>query len=248
MHKFKRGNWVAGSLLMALFAVTVSTTTVLATTTTSPNYEASETEFGAGAALDTCSGQYCAQATIGTIGGETNSQNFTASFSELPEDNEEPLLEVIIEPGESNLGKLDIDRTATRTMLLNVRSHFAGGYTVQVTGSPPSFEGYTLATPIESIASIQGTEQFGINVVANQTPKVGADPKSIPEDTPVPGVILPKYGTPNMFAYVNGDIVARTTSQSSQIRYTISMIVNVSGNTPAGHYSGDFSALVTPVF
>jgi len=85
--------------------------------------------------------------------------------------------------------------------------------------------------------------------VANTTPDVGADPVSTSgEEEPVTGVVLPKYGTPNEFAYVNGDIVAQTNTESSQIKYTVSMIVNVSGNTPAGHYSGDFSALVTPVF
>ncbi len=232
---------------MALFVVSYAPA-VLATTTTSPNYEASEAEFGAGAALETCSGQYCAQASIGSIGGETSSASFTAAFSELADDDVEPLLEVMIEPGDSNLGKLDTDRTATRTMLLHVNSHFAGGYTVQVTGDPPSYEGYTLATPVESIASIQGTEQFAINAVANTVPEVGNEPLSIPDDEPVTGVILPGYGTANMFAYSNGDVVARTDMESSKIRYTISMIVNVSGSTPAGHYSGDFSALVTPVF
>lgn len=248
MWKFKRGSWVASGLIMAIFVVT-STTSVLAETTVSPHYEASETEFGSGAALETCSGQYCAQATIGGIGGESSSQNFTASFSELPDDNQDPLLELMVEPGESNLGQLDIDRTATRTMLIHVRSHFAGGYTVQVTGNPPSFEGYTLATPIEPIASLIGTEQFALNVVANTDPKLGADPVSTEgEEQPVPGVVVTKYGTPNKFAYINGDIVAQTASESSQIRYTVSMIVNVAGTTPAGHYSGDFSAIVTPVF
>ncbi len=248
MWKIARGSWITSGLLVALFVVS-STTSVFAVTTNSPNYEASETEFGAGAALETCSGQYCASASIGAIGGESSSANFTAAFSQLTEDDDEPLLELMIEPGEANLGKLDIDRTATRTMLLHVRSHLAGGYTVQVTGNPPQFEGYSLATPIESIASLTGTEQFAINVVANNTPDVGANPMSTDgEEEPVQGIVLPKYGTPNQFAYINGDIVARTASESSQIKYTVSMIVNVSGNTPAGHYSGDFSALVTPVF
>lgn len=230
---------------MALFVV--ASPPLFATTATSPNFEASETEFGAGAALNSCSGQYCAQASIGAIGGESSSQNFTASFS-TTDDDEEPLLELIIEPGKSNLGKLDIDRTATRTMLLHVNSHNAGGYIVQVTGAPPKYNDYSLATPIESIASLQGTEQFGINVVANTSPEVGANPVMLPDETPLTGVVLPKYDMPNKFSYVDGDIVARADMQSSKIRYTISMIVNVSGNTPAGHYSGDFSALVTPDF
>ncbi len=228
--------------------VMVGTPSVLATTANSPNFEASEAEFGAGAALESCSGQYCAQATIGGIGGDdTSSQNFTASFSASDED-EEPLLEIMIEPGEADLGKLDTNRTATRTMLLHVNSHRAGGYIVQVTGAPPSFNGYSLTTPIEPIASIQGSEQFGINVTANTTPTIGADPVLLPDESATPGVVLPKYGTPNTFSYINGDVVARTNMESSKIRYTISMIVNVAGSTPAGHYSGDFSAFVTPDF
>lgn len=233
--------------MVACFAF-ATTTSVFATTSTSPNYEASETEFGAGAALETCSGQYCAHATIGAIGGESSSPNFTAAFSTLPEGDEEPLLELMIEPGEAKLGQMDIDRTATRTMLVHVRSHFAGGYTMQVTGNPPRFEDYTLASPTEPTASLQGTEQFAINAVANTVPTVGDDPKSTLDDEQALGVVLPKYGMPNMFAYSNGDTVAHSTSQSSQIRYTISMIINVAGTTPAGHYSGDFSAFITPDF
>ena len=235
---------------MAVFVASTTATTTLAVTAVSPNYEASEAEFGAGAALETCSGQYCAQATIGTLGGETSSANFTAAFSTLDENDEEPLLEVMIQPGESNLGKLDTDRTATRTMLVHVRSHFVGGYTLQIAGSSPSFNGYMLAVPIEPIASTQGSEQFAINAVANTEPQIGSDPMSTinSNDEPAPGVVLPKYSTPNLFAYRNGDTVARSTSESSQIRYTISMIVNVAGTTPAGQYSGDFSAVVTPDF
>ena len=248
MRKYSRGSYLLGGLSMALFVV-FGASHVWATTTNSPNFEASETEFGAGASLNSCSGQYCAQATIGTIGGETSSQNFTANFSQFADDDEEPKLELMIEPGESNLGKLDMDRTATRTMLLHVKSHFAGGYTVQVVGKPPVYEGYSLATPISPIASQKGTEQFALNIVANTEPQVGSNPQATPDDSnTVSGVIKPDYALPNMFKYINGDIVAQTISQSSQIRYTVSMIVNVSGDTPAGHYTGDFSAIVTPVF
>lgn len=246
MGKVKRASAVAGSLLV-VFLVAIATVPVHATTTKSQNYEASETEFGAGAAIDTCSGEYCARASIGLIGGSSSSENFSAAFGSVSEETE-PLLELFVEPGKSNLGQLDVNRTATRTMKLHVRSHLAGGYTVQVTGSPPSYEGYTLAVPIAPIGSMQGSEQFALNVVANSSPEVGDDPMLMPEETAVPDVVLSKYSAANLFAYNDGDIIARTESESSQIRYTISMIVNVSGSTPAGHYAGDFSAIVTPVF
>lgn len=247
MRRFLRGSVAAAGLGMACF-VLVWAQPVWAVTSKSPNFEVSETEFGAGAALNTCSGSYCAQATIGsTTNGEGSSANYAASFSPL-EDNSEPSLELFVEPGKSDLGQLDIDRTATRTMVLNVRSYLAGGYTVQITGTPPQFEGYTLDTPTTPTASQVGSEQFGLNIVANTSPSIGQDPISSLDDKPVPGVAMPAYSVPNMFMYSDGDVVARTLSESSQIRYTVSMIVNVGGTTPAGHYAGDFSAVVTPVF
>lgn len=234
-------------LFVALFAY-IYAQPVMATTSKSQNYEASETEFGAGAALETCSGSFCARATIGsTVAGESASANYSADFGPITDDSE-PALELIVEPGESNLGNLDMDRTATRTMILNVRSHLAGGYIVQILGNTPKYEDYHLAAPTEPTPSQKGTEQFGLNVVANTDPEVGADPRLMPADEVLRGVVLQKYSTPNLFAYTNGDPVARVDTESSQIRYTISMIVNVAGTTPAGHYSGDFSAIVTPVF
>lgn len=246
MRRRIRGSWITAGLVMACFAI-VCTQPVWAETVTSPNYEISETEFGAGAALNTCSGSYCAQATIGTPAGEGSSENYSALFSPV-DASSEPSLELFVNPGQSNLGQLDIDRTAMRTMVLNIRSHLAGGYTVQITGKAPSHEDYTLATPESPAVSVQGSEQFGLNVVANTSPAVGKDPIALPDESPIPGVVMPMYSMPNMFMYRDGDVVARTLSQSSEIRYTISMIVNVSGNTPARHYSGDYSAVVTPVF
>lgn len=250
MWKSMRSSLLGCGLVIAVLAV-LSGGVAFANTAKSPNFEAVEVEFGVGAALETCSGEYCAQATIGSMSGESSSENFTASFDTLDEDDDEPLLALIVEPGESNLGRLDIDRTATRTMKLHVRSHKAGGYIVQVIGAPPRYESYTLATPLEPVASLAGVEQFGINLVANDDPQVGQEPESTGEvidDDILKDVIAEKYGMKNKFSYINGDVVAQTSSESSQIRYTVSMIVNVAGTTPAGHYSGDFSAIVTPVF
>lgn len=248
MYEVIRESWITIGLLV-VFSAILMVSPVLANTSSSNNYEASEAQFGAGAALETCSGEYCARATIGQIGGEdTSSESYTASFSEGLDDDSEPALELYTEPGDSKLGRLDTNLTAYRTMKVYVRSHLAGGYTLQVVGSPPSYEDYFLATPIEPIASLQGTEQFAINAVANPVLEAGGDPVNLPDEEVVGGVVLPKYATADTFSYIDGDIVALNEAESSQIRYTISMIVNVSGSTPAGHFSGDFSAVVTPLF
>lgn len=247
MQRSKQGSLLALGLWVALFGF-VGIQNVTAQTSRSDNFEISEAEFGAGAALESCSGSYCAKATIGgTIEGESGGANFTAAFGSISADSE-PMLELFIEPGQSDLGELATNRTATRTMLLHVRSHLAGGYTVQVNGEAPRFDRHTLYTPTEPIVSQQGREQFAMNVVANTYPEVGDDPRLMPADEILAGVATARYGTPDLFAYNSGDVVARTLSESSQIRYTVSMIINVAGDTPAGHYSGDFSAVVTPVF
>ena len=219
-----------------------------ATTSSSPSYQLSEPEFGAGSALETCSGQYCAQATIGNItGDEASSPSYTASFGPLSTDSE-PSLDIIVTPGPSHLGVLATDRTATKETLVQVRSHLAGGYFLQVYGQAPVYAGHALHTPSSPVASATGTEQFAINAVANTVPSVGGDPVYT-SSAPVEGTVLTaNYRTADRFMYQSGDTIAEVTGESSQIQFTISMIVNVAGSTPAGHYSGDFSAVVTPTF
>lgn len=249
MQKHGRGGWVLVGVIMAIFGCAqLLPNFAAATTSRSENFEASETEFGTGSALNTCSGSYCAQATIGSLTeGDSESPAFTASFS-TPTEDSEPSLEVMIEPGQSFLGVMSVDSTVYRTMKLHVRSYLAGGYQVQITGTPPRYENYTLQAPSAAIASTPGSEQFALNVVKNTTPSVGEDIEFSFSEEEQEDVIMPPYRTPDLFAYRSGDVIARTVSESSQARFTISMIVNVAGSTPAGHYSGDFSAIVTPVF
>jgi hypothetical protein len=56
------------------------------------------------------------------------------------------------------------------------------------------------------------------------------------------------YAVPNLFKYVSGDVVAYSDSESGRTDYTISMIVNVAGSTPAGQFTGEYSAVVIPVY
>ena len=94
------------ALLATACIVFGGASSALAVTSQSQNFELTEPEFGAGAALETCSGQYCAQASIGgTSVGESSNEKTTATFGEVAT-SDDPLLEVIVEEGESNLGVL----------------------------------------------------------------------------------------------------------------------------------------------
>lgn len=220
---------------------------MVAAISSSNSYQVTETEFGAGSSAQTCSSQYCSQTSIGDLStGSSTTATYTAKFGAIT--NSEPLLEVIVEPGVSDLGILTAEHTATKTTVVRVRNYLSGGYTLQIVGDAPKVGGHTLTTPTTPAASAPGTEQFAINAVANTTPSVGAGPVQVPSDQTSFGVVADDYHTPNLFKYTSGSVVARSTSESGRTDYTISMIVNISNKTPAGHYSGDYSAIVIPVY
>lgn len=236
-------------LLLVAFAMGGTAHEVLATAAVSesPNYQMTESTFGSSAADEACSGEYCAKATIGDMAvGQSASTNSAANFGTLTPD--EPTLEVIVEPGESNLGILETNKTATKTMGIKVRSYLSNGYQLQIVGDPPRYGNHTLNTSAVPTASQPGTEQFGINLAANSTPNIGASPVQVPSAQLSFGEAESAYRTPNLFKFNSGDVVASSTRESGRTDYTVSMIINVSNSTPAGRFSGDFSAVVIPIF
>lgn len=237
-------------LLAAVCLTAVLTNTVLAEMPRSQNFELSEPQFGAGSALEMCSGQYCAKASIGDISPDAVDgprSSSTSAFSKLTTDSE-PLLEVIVEPGESNLGFLSTEETASKTTTVKVRNYESDGYILQIVGNPPKFEDHTLGAPTTPTESKPGKEQFALNAVANTTPTIGANPKQLPNGEISFGYVKPGYDTPNKYQYKSGDEIARSDAESGHTEYTLSMIINIANSTPAGHFATDFSAVVVPIF
>ena len=234
-------------VLLAAFLSIAGTSNVLAVTSSSPNYQVTETQFNAGSTIQSCSGQYCAKTSIGdTAVGASAALTTTASFGTIT--NSEPLLEVIVDPGVSNLGVLTTEATATKTTTVRVRNYLSSGYILQIIGDPPKYAGHPLDTSSTPVSSQPGKEQFGINLALNTTPSVGAAALQVPSDQTSFGIVAPNYSTPNKFMFTSGDVVARSGSSSGRTDYTISMIVNISSATPAGHYAGDFAAVVIPTY
>lgn len=246
----KRGLWRYVTLVLLLAVLVISggiMSTASAITSSSNNYQITETELGGTTSSESCSGQYCAKASIGDMAtGKSKGSDVKATFGPVTEG--EPMLEVIVNPGVSNLGTLSADETASKTTTVQVRNYLSGGYMLQVTGTPPKYKDHVLSTPNSPTVSIKGTEQFAINAATNTTPPVGADVVQFPDDLTSFGTVESNYATPNMFMYQSGDVIARSPTESGQSTYTISMIVNISNETPAGHFSGDFSAVVIPIF
>ena len=244
MPKRGLGKYIRPVLASVLLALAVAPL-AFATTSTSNTYKVSETQFGSGAGRG-CTDTYCAQTSSG--GTSTQSGSSTGNSATLnPVDGAEEQLQLITTPGPSDLGDLTADSTSSSTTQISVSNTQGTGYIVQISGHPPSFDGHTLATSSTPIASVPGIEQFGINLADNSIPDVGKAPVQVPAGTTF-GQAAEGYSTPDLFKYVEDDTIAQGVAKAGRTDYTITMIINISNTTPAGKYSGNFAAIVIPVY
>jgi len=228
--------------------------TAVAAQSSSPSYSVNEVQMGGvGSSLHDCSANYCAKTSVGdTSVGRASSANYSAQLGFNTSD--EPMLEVIVEGGNQNMGVLDTSTTGTALATIKVRNYLSNGYVLQITGVPPSQGTHTLTTLSTPSTSQQGAEQFGINLADNTAPNIGAGPVQVPSGTFSFGTVadgtdgMDVYNQPDLFMYKDGDIVARSLKSTGETDYTMSMIINVSNVTPGGQYTGTFSAVAVPIF
>lgn len=232
----------AGALVAALLVIGLVGGTAFAQSS-SNSYQMVESQFGNTTSNESCSAGYCATVSIG---------NDSGSSATVPEFGEvqysEPILEMIVIPGESNLGNLTTEQAGSKEMQVKIRNYMTGGYRLQIIGTAPTYGDHTLSTLATPTTSQPGTEQFGINVIANTTPDVGVNPIAQPGGGDATNTILANYKITNQFMYVSGQTIAETATNTGGADYTISMIVNISNATPAGKYTSDFAAVVMPYF
>lgn len=203
----------------------------------SPNFVIEEDFVGGGGTANSASPGYSARDSIGSaaVGDGKSANNTTQSGATTDPD---PMLEFGVTSASVSLGALITSLPRTGTANFSVRNYTSAGYVVQVLGTPPKSGSYTLAGMTSGGASVAGTEQFGINLVANTSPVAfGANPVQTPDTATSFGVAASGYNTPNSFRYNSGDVIASAPKSSGQTDYTISYLANISNNTPAGSYS-----------
>jgi hypothetical protein len=118
-----------------------------------------------------------------------------------------------------------------------------------------------MASPASPATSAVGTEQFGINVVANSCPgsapgsgsgscsgTLGANPSQDPDATFSFGHAATNYDVAISYTYNDGDIIAQSDTSSGFTLYTISYLFNISNVTPAGTYTMSQSLVATSTF
>jgi len=229
---------------VGMLVVTILVSSAAFAQYSSTNYQTNEVFFGSGGELNTCSTGptgYCAKDAVGELGvGNSASTNYQvqAGFNTT----EQPFLEFVVTGSNIDLGYLNTGSVTTATGTFSVRAWNSGGYVVKTQSNPPTSNApgsHVMAAPSSPTASAPGTEQFGINLVANTSPSIAgsADPAQVPNSTFSFGAAATGYNTTNQFKYVKGDTVALSTKSTSITNYTVSYIFNISTSTPSGKYT-----------
>lgn len=219
-----------------------------ADTSASTNYRVDETFFGSGGELNACStgpNGYCSKQTAGELTvGRTDGTLYRAYAGFNTTD--EPFLEFVVTAASIDLGYLDENFASTGSGQFYVRAWQAEGYVVRTVSDPPSNGSHLFTTLAAPAGSSPGTEQFGINLVDNSSPNVGANPTQANSFSY--GQAETNYDTPNQFTYNKGDVIARSTQSSSVTIYTISYLFNISPVTPSGLYTFNHVLVATGTY
>lgn len=133
----------------------------------------------------------------------------------------------------SDMGTLNPNGTLTAQSQFAVGTNATAGFAVATYGGVPAAGTNVIDASTIPTESRPGTNQFGINVVANSSPNIGANP-----DGPFAnGVPAPNYGIPDKFLYNEGDVIAESPNVSLMRRFTVSYILNSDKDLKPGVYT-----------
>lgn len=133
----------------------------------------------------------------------------------------------------TDFGALTTDQALTAQSQMGVGTNASGGYSITVNGSTMASGANVIEPLTEPTPSKPGTNQFGINLVANNDPLVGQDP----DGASVNATASPEYSQPNRYLFRDGDVIAEAPNVSLIRRFTVSYIVNTSPDLRAGVYT-----------
>lgn len=248
---------IVGAMILGAFVPQVS-----AQSPSSGSFRVDEYQFGTGGEVDLQSNQFRANASTGSLGvGSASSANFDAEAGFITAD--QPFLEMVVTNLSADLGLLESSSTSSASVSdpscscsFYVRTYLSSGYVVVTMSPPPTSEGGAVldAKTVKGVPSTdQSVEEFGMNIVDNATPNLGANPVNVPDDTYADGEAAPDYATPDQFKYNVGDIIARSQKTAGrqgvgQTNYTLTYIAKRKPITEAGLYTMNHDIVVVATF
>lgn len=133
----------------------------------------------------------------------------------------------------TDMGQLDAKSTLIAQSQMAVGTNASGGFAITANGIPPSAGTNVIDGSSKPAPSLPGSNQFGINLVANNAPIVGNNPEGVWANA----LASADYSIPNQYKYKSGDVVAYSPNVSLMKKFTVSYILNSSKDLKAGVYS-----------
>ncbi len=134
--------------------------------------------------------------------------------------------------------------TATGTSIMSASTNATSGYAITVNGATLTSGSNTITAMNSSTTSNIGTGQYGLNLKANTSPLIGSEVSGPGSSTSSAG-----YNTADNFKFTTGDTVATSGGAASDANtFTVSYIVNVPGNQPAGTYTATMTYICTATY
>jgi len=142
-----------------------------------------------------------------------------------------------------SLGTGSTTATSSGTSVLAASTNGASGYSVTVSGSTLTAGANTITALTSNAASTVGARQFGLNLVSNSTPTIGALVTGTGTAT-----VATNYNTTNSFRFGSGETIASVAGPSNANAFTVSYIANLDGTTPPGAYTSNLTYIATANF
>jgi hypothetical protein len=159
-------------------------------------------------------------------------------------------------------GSIEFDQLFSPTDTASTQSQMAAstnagfGYVITVNGTTLTSGANEIDGMATATTGVRGTAQFGLNLVENTvtttTVPRGIAVAPIADGVDYKGEPATDYATADTFKFLSGDVIANSFNggaggTDAQI-FTVSYIVNVPGNQPAGTYSSTLTYICTPTY
>ncbi len=135
-----------------------------------------------------------------------------------------------------DLGNFSTSGTSSGQSQMVVATNGQNGYGISASGT--TMESGNNIIPAMSVSgpATPGVSQFGINLRANSSPHIGANPSGTGSGSPVFN-----YNQPNLYHYSDGDTLASKSSPDNLRKFTVSYIVDVGSSQAVGVYSSTYT-------
>jgi hypothetical protein len=142
-----------------------------------------------------------------------------------------------------NMGELSELSASTATSQFAGSTNDPSGYNVYISGGTMTAGNEIIPALTTNSSSVVGSSQFGVNLVSNSNPVVGANVSGTGSGVPVAN-----YNSINSFRYNDGELIASSTLPTNYNRFTVAYMVNVSENQRPGIYASSFTFTAIATF